>query len=83
MENSESLFMSLVYSLHMTVLQQLGDVINPMTGHKACNLQQARISIDMINMLVVKTEGQLTQTEADFLGQCVAQLHQLYDLANQ
>lgn len=81
-DNSESLFTSLVYSIHMTALQQLGAVVNPMTGKKERDLPQALISINMIDMLSAKTTGQLTQNESDFLNQSVAQLHQLYDMAN-
>ena len=81
MDQSENLFASLVYSLHMTALQQLGAVANPMTGQKEIDLPQAKVSIDMIDMLNAKTDGRLTEFEADFMYKSVAQLHQLYDQA--
>ncbi len=83
MENSENLFAALVYSLHMTALQQLGAVANPMSGHKERDLPQAMISIEMIDMLADKTIGHLSEFEATFLRQSVDQLHQLFDQATQ
>ena len=81
-ENSENLFAALVYSLYMTAMQQLGAVANPMSGHKECDLIQAKISIEMIDMLAAKTVGHLSEYEADFIRKSIEQLHQLFDQAS-
>ena len=40
--NDQALFMALVFSLHAAGMQQLGKVMNPMSGEIERNLEQAQ-----------------------------------------
>lgn len=48
-------------------LQQLGKLINPVTGKMERDLQQARITIDMLHMIKEKTAGNLSAREKGLL----------------
>jgi hypothetical protein len=60
-------FLSLVYSISAAALQQLGKIANPMNSRVEKNLDQARISIDILEMLNEKTQGNLTLDETRLL----------------
>ena len=76
--DQNSLFNSLVYTFYMTALQQLGKVPNPILQKAEINLDQAKMTIDMLMMLSNKTEGRLTNEEKSFLLQTLSQLQQLF-----
>ncbi len=57
----------------------LGQLPNPATGEKRINLPAARSVIDSLEMLVVKTEGNLTAEEQKLLGTALANLRPLYE----
>lgn len=61
------LFSHLVTSLSMSALQQLGKIINPMTGKTEVHLDGAQATIDMLDMLEAKTKGNLGKEEAKLL----------------
>lgn len=61
------LFMNLVLTFQTAAMQQLGLVKNPLTDKIEKNLDQARMSIDMLDMVEKKTSGNLTEEEARFL----------------
>ncbi|MFH1541381.1 MAG: DUF1844 domain-containing protein [Elusimicrobiota bacterium] len=67
-------FLSLIFSLSVTSMQQLGKTVNPITNKIEKNLKQAKISIDMLEMLVGKTKGNLTPEENEFLLSTVSNL---------
>ncbi len=60
MDRDEALFVNLVMIFKGAAMQQMGKVINPLTGKVERNLEQARFSIDTIAMLKDKTRGNLT-----------------------
>ena len=57
----DALFVNLVMIFKTAAFQQLGKTLNPMTGKVEKNLEQARFSIDMIEMLKEKTRGNLSE----------------------
>ena len=59
-------------------MQQLGKVMNPMTGEVEKNLEGARINIDLIEMLQVKTTGNLSDQEASMLKELLTNLRLNY-----
>ncbi|NOY88236.1 MAG: DUF1844 domain-containing protein [FCB group bacterium] len=67
-------FMQLVLSLQAGVMQQLGKVASPISGKVERDLQQARYTIDIIDMLETKMKGNLTTEEEKFIE------HVLYEL---
>lgn len=60
----DHVLMGLVFSLQAAAMQQLGKIQDPMTGEIAIDLNQARATIDVLEMLKVKCR---TGTPADVL----------------
>jgi hypothetical protein len=70
MENQEknsTLFFQLVYSLQVAGMQQLGKIKNPLTDKIERNLQEAELTIDMLEMLHTKTQGNISDDEEKIL----------------
>ncbi len=67
-------FYQLTFSLHAAAMQHMGKTISPMTGKIERNLDMAKSSIDMLDMLQKKTAGNLTDDEKKMLD------HFLFDL---
>ena len=59
-EQQDALFVNLLLMFQAAGMQQMGKVTNPVTGEVEKNLDQARFSIDMIEMLKAKTSGNLS-----------------------
>jgi len=60
-------FFQLVFSLQMAAMQNMGKIMSPISGKIDRNLDQARISIDMLAMIAEKTQGNLNKEEDRFL----------------
>lgn len=60
-------FMNLVMMLQMSAMQMMGKIASPVSGNVEKNLDQCRISIDMLEMMVNKTHGNLNQEEQKFV----------------
>ena len=71
---NEELFQGLVISLAAATMQHLGKTMNPMTNKIDKNLQAAQATIDMLDMLVAKTQGNLGDAEAKLLKSVLADL---------
>jgi len=56
-------FIGFVALLANSAMQQLGKLVNPLTGKAERNLEGARATIGMIKMLQVKTKGNLSPEE--------------------
>jgi len=67
-------FYQLVVSLHAAAMQQMGKVASPLTGKIERELEQAEQSINLLEMLQRKTEGNLNEDEKKLLD------HVLYEL---
>lgn len=59
----------------------LGQIPNPHSGEKQINLRAAKSVIDSLEMLVAKTRGNLTLTEAKLLATALDNLLPLYQSA--
>jgi hypothetical protein len=59
-QQEDALFVNLVLMFQAAAMQQMGKVTSPVTGKVEKNLDQARFSIDMIEMLKGKTSGNLS-----------------------
>ncbi len=57
----------------------LGQIPNPATGEKSVNLRAAKSVIDSLEMLAVKTRGNLTATETKLLDTALKNLPPLYE----
>ena len=60
MEKKDQLFIQLLYIFHASAMQALGKVKSPVTGKIEKNMEQAKQSIEMIEMLKEKTNGNLS-----------------------
>jgi hypothetical protein len=59
----------------------LGQIPNPATGEKSVNLRAAKSVIDSLEMLALKTRGNLTATETKLLDTALKNLTPLYEAA--
>jgi len=71
-------FMSLVLSLSQAAMQQMGKITNPLTGKIERNLEQAKVTIDMLEMLKEKTKGNLVKEEEKLVNDTLATLQLNY-----
>ena len=60
-------FSFLVSSIAMQILMCLGHVPHPATGKPEIDLEQAKHGVDLLDMLEVKTKGNLTPDESKLL----------------
>ena len=72
------LFMNLILTFQMAAWQQLGKVQNPISEKIEKNLEQAQFSIDMLEMIRKKTEGNLTDPEKQMLNKVISELELNY-----
>lgn len=72
------LFAQLVMSFQAAAWQQLGKIKNPLTDKIERNLDQARYSIDILEMLRNKTKGNLSEDEQKFLNHVISELQLNY-----
>ena len=68
------LFYQLVTTFQNAAWQQLGKQVNPITQKVEQDLEQASLSINMLDMLQSKTKGNLSEEEVKFLTQIISDL---------
>ena len=73
-ERSTFLFAHLVAMLEALALQQLGKLVNPISGSADRDLRQARITIDMLEVIRGKTAGNLSSDEKRLLDAVLLEL---------
>jgi hypothetical protein len=66
-EQNRALFVQLVVMLATSAMQQLGKLVNPATGKTEVHLEAAEATIDLLDMLRVKTAGNLDEEEQRIL----------------
>lgn len=74
----KDLFLGLVHSFQAAAMQQMGKIMNPFTEKMERDLKQARLSIDMLEMLQERTSGNLTGEESRFLNHVLTELRLNY-----
>ena len=72
------LFLQLVLTFQNAAWQQLGKIKNPITDKVERDLGQARFSIDILQMLRSRTEGNLQPNEKQFLDKVISELQLNY-----
>jgi hypothetical protein len=77
-ERSSFLFRHLIAMFETLALQQLGKLVNPITGNVERDLRQARITIDMLAMIREKTAGNCEPDEKRLLDAVVTELQMNY-----
>jgi len=71
-------FPSLLQEFSTRALVSLGMIQNPFSGEAQVDLKAASYSIDMLAVLQEKTDGNLEESEAMYLGQLIAQLREAF-----
>lgn len=77
MDNTEKhtqMFLYLVGSFEISAMMAMGKIKNPMTDKIERSLPQAQFSIDLLDMLVARTKGNLSEYEQKFLENTLGQL---------
>jgi hypothetical protein len=77
-DQHQLLFNQLVAMFHFAALQQMGKLKNPMSDKIERDLQQSKVSIDMLEMLLAKTKGNLAPDEERHLGGLLRELRLNY-----
>jgi polyhydroxyalkanoate synthesis regulator phasin len=77
-EINKAMFMQLAMMLSTSAMQQLGKLMNPMTGKTEINLEAAQSTIDILVMLEAKTRGNLDREEERFIKNSLATLQLNY-----
>ncbi len=67
LSRDEVLFLQVVSMFQVAALQQMGKIPSPLTGKTERDLEQAKISVDMLGMIEARTKGNLTEREKEFL----------------
>ncbi len=75
---NEALFLQLVFTFQTAAWQQMGKIKNPITDKIERDLNQARFSIDMLEMIRTKTQGNLSEEEIKFLTKTISELQLNY-----
>lgn len=75
---SELMFIQYISSLVNAGMQQLGKIMNPLTGKMERSLEGAQATIELLSMLKEKTKGNLTTNEENVLSNGLANLQLNY-----
>jgi hypothetical protein len=68
LSRDEVLFLHLVAMFQVAAMQQMGKIPNPLTNSIERDLEQAKMSVDMLGMIKERTKGNLSEREEDYLG---------------
>lgn len=71
-------FSQIVITLAQTAYVHLGVIDDPFSKKKDKNLEQAKFTIDMLDILKEKTMGNLTKEESNLLEDILYDLHMKY-----
>jgi len=74
----EMQFVQLIFSLKTSAIMQLGKIANPLTGKIERNLDEAKYTIDMLNMIKEKTKNNLAPDEEKIINDAVFELQMNY-----
>jgi len=74
----EMQFMQLIFSLKTSAIMQLGKIANPLTGKIERNLNEAKYTIDMLNMIKEKTKNNLAPDEEKIVNDAIFELQMNY-----
>lgn len=74
----DAFFVQLVLMFQTAGMQQLGKLMNPLTKKTERNIEQAKFSIDLLDMIKSKTKGNLSGEEEKLLEQALYGLRMNY-----
>lgn len=77
-ELAELMFIQYISILTNAGMQQLGKIMNPVTGKMEKSMEAAKATIDLLTMLKEKTKGNLTSHEEKVIANGLANLQLNY-----
>jgi hypothetical protein len=77
-DKTDALFVNLVLLFKNAALQQMGKIMSPISGKIEKTMEQARFSIDMIEMLKAKTRGNISDDLDRLLDSTLLELRMNY-----
>ncbi len=77
MDKNDQLLMQLIYMFHTSAMQGLGKIADP-TGQVSRNLEYVSQTIDLMEMLKVKTKGNITDEIEKLLDGMLSELRLNY-----
>jgi len=77
MQKNDQLLMQLIYMFHTSAMQGLGKIADP-TGQVSRNLEYVSQTIDLMEMLKVKTKGNITDEIEKLLDGMLSELRLNY-----
>jgi hypothetical protein len=77
-KRGEFYFIQLVLMFQTAAMQQMGKLENPITKKVERDLDQAKFSIDMLEMIQQKTKNNLSENEKKFLDHILFELRMNY-----
>lgn len=78
LNKDQLLFTSLIMMFQTAAMQHLGKLKNPITDKIERDVEQAKISIDILDMLQRKTEGNLAEYESKLIKSVLQELRLNY-----
>lgn len=76
--SGKDLFLGLIHSFQAAAMQQMGKIPNPYTQKIERDMPQAKLSIDVLEMLQARTSGNLVGEESRFLQHVLTELRLNY-----
>ena len=73
MEKNDQLLLQLIYMFHTSAMQGLGKIADP-TGQINRNLEYVSQTIDLMEMLLVKTKGNISEEIEKMITQMISEL---------
>ena len=73
MEKNDQLLLQLIYMFHTSAMQGLGKIADP-TGQINRNLEYVSQTIDLMEMLLVKTKGNISEDIEKMITQMISEL---------
>ena len=77
-KHNAELFFTLILNFQSSAMIGMGKVMNPFTQKVTRNLAEAQFSIDILDMLLEKTKGNLTKEEETYLQRTLTELRLNY-----
>lgn len=71
-------FKSIVLLLITQAMINLGEIDNPIKKTSRVDLKGAKVFIDLLTILKQKTDGNLTENEAEYLSQVLFNVNEVY-----
>ncbi len=73
-QKDELLLAQIIYMFQAAALQQMGKIKNPMTDKIERNIDQAELTIDILDIIFRKMKGNLTSTEDKMFSEVLKEL---------